>query len=93
MRIAALNNLALIYGTGKDLNKAFALTEEALNLCILLGDRHREAALHSNLADILHKTDRHEEAIEHLKKSVVIFAEIGDNAEDLNPEVWKLVDW
>lgn len=93
MRVAALNNLALVFGTGKDLNRAIRLTEEALNLCNLLGDRHREAALHSNLADLLHKANQPDAAIGHLKKSVVLFAEIGDNAEDLNPEVWKLVDW
>lgn len=93
MRVAALNNLALVYGAGKDLLKAIHLTEKALELCILQGDRHREAALHSNLADLLHETNQPEAAIEHLKKSVVIFAEIGENAEDLKPEVWKLVDW
>jgi tetratricopeptide (TPR) repeat protein len=93
MQIAALNNLALVYGNGKDLIKAIQLTEQALHLCGIQGDRHREAALHSNLADLLHKTNKPEEAIQHLKKSVVIFAEIGDNAGDLYPEVWKLVDW
>jgi tetratricopeptide (TPR) repeat protein len=93
MRVAALNNLALVHNASNDLEQAIQLTEKALELCILQGDRHREAALHSNLADLLHKTGKNEAAIEHLKKSVVIFAEIGENGEDLKPEVWKLVDW
>jgi tetratricopeptide (TPR) repeat protein len=93
MKIAALNNLALVYGASGDFSKAISLTEEALVLCIIQGDRHREAALHSNIADLLHKSNKPEAAIEHLKKSVVIFTEIGGQAKDLNPAVWMLVDW
>jgi hypothetical protein len=31
--------------------------------------------------------------MEHLKRAVTIFAEIGGQPEELRPEVWKLVEW
>jgi hypothetical protein len=60
-------------------------------LCTEFGDRHREAALRNNLADLLHATGRSEEAMDELKRAVVILAEIG--AERPRPEVWKLARW
>src|SRR4051812_35181331 len=61
-------------------------------LCAAQGDRHREAALHNNLADLLHETDRPEEAMEQLKRAVAIFADVGAEGEP-QPEVWKLARW
>jgi hypothetical protein len=29
----------------------------------------------------------------HLKQAVVIFAEIGGQAGDARPEIWKLTEW
>ncbi len=58
----------------------------------MLGDRHREAALHNNLADLLHALGRGEEAMEHLKLAVGIFADVGER-DQLQPEIWKLVRW
>ena len=66
--------------------------EAALALCVALGDRHREAALHNNLADLLHAAGRREESMTHLKRAVEIFAEVGEEGE-LQPEIWKLVEW
>lgn len=43
------------------------LTGAALGLCASQGDRHREAALHNNLADLLHAQGRDEEAMTHLE--------------------------
>ena len=68
------------------------LTEEALQTCARLGDRHREAALHNNLADLLHALGRGDDAMRHLKRAVEIFAEVGESGE-LQPEIWKLVRW
>jgi hypothetical protein len=68
-------------------------TEQALALCASQGDRHREAALHNNLADLLHAARRSEEAMSHLKQAVALFAEIGTQAGDMQPEVWKLTEW
>ncbi|MBA2712483.1 MAG: tetratricopeptide repeat protein, partial [Rubrobacteraceae bacterium] len=72
--------------------EALRLTETALRLCVASGDRHREAALHNNLADLLHATGREQESMEHLKRAVELFAEIGER-DELQPEVWKLVEW
>ena len=73
---------------------AIRLTKSALTLCRVHGDRHREAALLNNLADLLHANGQTEEAMAHLKQAVAIFAEIGES-ESLHrqPEVWKLVEW
>ena len=64
----------------------------ALDLRAAQGDRHREAALHNNLADLMHAAGQHEDAMRHLKLAVAIFAEVGLEGEP-RPEVWKLVRW
>jgi tetratricopeptide (TPR) repeat protein len=91
--VAALNNLSLVYAECNALDQALALTTQALAECAALGDRHREAALHNNLADLLHETGHHEEAMAHLKRAVTIFAEIGVESGALQPEIWKLAEW
>jgi DNA-binding SARP family transcriptional activator/type II secretory pathway predicted ATPase ExeA len=93
IRIAALNNLALDYAAGGELEQAEALTREALALCVTQGDRHREAALRNNLADILHRAGQGEGAMEELKQAVSAFAAIGSEGEALFPGVWSLVEW
>jgi tetratricopeptide (TPR) repeat protein len=92
-RVAALNNLALVHGSAGETDRALELAEDALVLCERQGDRHREAALHNNLADLLHSADRAEEAMSHLKQAVTIFSEIGQEAGEVQPEIWKLVEW
>jgi tetratricopeptide (TPR) repeat protein len=91
-RIAALNNLALANANAGELEQALKSAEAALALCVAQGDRHREAALHNNLADLLHAAGRQEESMTHLKRAVEIFAEIGEEGQ-LQPEIWKLVEW
>lgn len=93
MQAAALNNLAQAYRTSGGVERALALTEAALALCIAQGDRHHEAALHSNLADLLHAAGRGEEAMAHLKQAVSIYSEIGVEAGDVQPAIWKLSEW
>jgi predicted ATPase len=98
-RIAALNNLALVYADLDQFDLAIRLTQEALDLCVRLGDRHRQAALHNNLADLFHSTGQVDAGIDHLKQAVVIFTEIGgvgnlgSNEAHPNPEIWMLTDW
>ncbi len=92
LRVAALNNLALALGRDGHADRAIPLAEEALALCVRLGDRHREAALHNNLADLLKAAGRQSESMRHLKRAVTLFAEIGA-PQELEPEVWKLVEW
>lgn len=53
----------------------------------------REAALHNNLADLLHTAGRSEAAMAHLRQAVALFAEIGTQAGDMQPEIWKLTEW
>jgi hypothetical protein len=64
-----------------------------LSLSTALGDRHREAALRNNLADLLHAGGASEEAMDELKRAVAIFAEIGADAGEAQAEIWKLVEW
>jgi hypothetical protein len=53
----------------------------------------KQAALENNLADLLHAQGREAESMEHLKRAVALFAEIGGRPGELEPEVWKLVEW
>jgi DNA-binding SARP family transcriptional activator len=92
VKVAALNNLALAREHGGETEEAIKLAETALQLCVASGDRHREAALHNNLADLLHAAGREQESMTHLKQAVELFAEIGERGE-LQPEIWKLVEW
>ncbi len=93
IRVAALNNLALAFGEHGETERAIKLAQAALDLCRSIGDRHREAALHNNLADLYHLTGQSDTAMEHLKQAVSLFAEIGADAGDWQPEIWKLVEW
>ena len=92
-QIAALNNLALVSADRGDLDEARDHLLKAQGLCVKLGDRHREAALFNNLADLSQRADDPEEAMEYLKKAVSLFAEVGLEAGELQPEIWKLVEW
>ena len=92
-RIAVLNTLALVCADAGERSRAIALTQEALHLCEHQGDRHRQAALENNLADLLQATGRPTEAMDHLRRAVTLFAEIGGRPGELEPEIWKLVEW
>ncbi len=92
-RAAALNNLALVERDAGELESARRLTESALGLCAAYGDRHREAALENNLADLHHAAGRTDEAMDHLKRAVAIFTEVGADEATRLPEIWKLVSW
>ncbi len=91
-RIAALNNLALLERAVGNFEDALALTDDALRACRLMGDRHREAALRNNRADLLHALGRNQEAADELTRSVVAFTDVGDDA-GIDPGIWRLVDW
>jgi tetratricopeptide (TPR) repeat protein len=93
MRAAALNNLALVAGDEREYQVALGLAEQALQLCITLGDRHQEAAVRSNLADLLRAVGDEPAALEQLKLAVGIFAQVGADTGEWQPEIWKLVEW
>jgi DNA-binding SARP family transcriptional activator len=91
--IAALNNLAHVERRDGHLSDAIELTGRALEACRRSGDRHREAALENNLADLFHENGEPDTAMEHLKRATAIFAEVGADPHGPLPEVWKLVEW
>ncbi len=93
LRVAALNNLAHLWQKSGNLDDAIACAQAALDLCVTLGDRHHEAALHNHLADLLHAADRSAEATAHVRQAVLIYAEIGVEAGAVQPEIWKLSEW
>ncbi len=92
-RVAALNNLALTYGANDKLQRAIELAKEAQELCETWGDRHRLAAIHNNLADLHHTVGDTDEAMKHLTQAASIFADVGSDADEMQPEIWKLVEW
>jgi predicted ATPase len=91
--IAARNALALVEAAAGNRAAAIALLEAALEECRRTGERHLEAAVENSLADQLHAVGRTDEAMAHLKQAVAIFAEVGGNPGELEPEIWKLVAW
>ena len=50
------------------------------------------AALHTNLADLLHASGRQDEALSHLKEAARRFAAL-DAGGPPRPEIWMLVEW
>ncbi len=90
--VAALNNLArLLADTGRG-EEALAVAAEALELGSELGDQHRVAALHTNMADLLHASGQGEAAMTHLKEAARRFASV-DVGDAPRPEIWTLVEW
>jgi DNA-binding SARP family transcriptional activator/DNA polymerase III delta prime subunit len=89
---AAYNNLALATRGKGDLEGALRFGEKALEASRRHRDRHREAAIHNNLADTLHAAGREQEAMAHLKRAAGLFAAVGASATP-EPEIWKLVEW
>jgi DNA-binding SARP family transcriptional activator/tetratricopeptide (TPR) repeat protein len=91
--IAARNAAALVEAAAGDHERAIQLLEEALAECRRTGETHLEAAVENNLADQLHAVGRNEESMDHLKRAVALFAEVGSGPGDPEPEIWKLVSW
>ena len=93
VRVAALNNMARLLESEGQHDAALARLEEAIVLCTREGDRHREAALYNHRADLLHRAGDEEGSMASLKQAVAIYAEIGMEAGDWQPEIWKLTEW
>jgi tetratricopeptide (TPR) repeat protein len=90
--VAALNNLArLLAETGRG-PEALTAAAEALELGRELGDQHRMAALHTNMADLLHADGQRDAAMTHLKEAARRFAAVDVGAAP-RPEIWTLVEW
>ena len=90
--VAALNNLARLLAETGRVREALALAAEALELGSELGDQHRVAALHTNMADLLYADGQGDAAMTHLKEAARRFASV-DVGDAPRPEIWTLVEW
>jgi len=90
--VAALNNLARLLAETGRVREALTVAAEALELGSELGDQHRVAALHTNMADLLHADGQGEAAMAHLKEAARRFAAV-DVGDAPRPEIWTLVEW
>ena len=87
------SDLALAIAAGGSTDEAVATAQTAIETCCRIGDRHLEAAAENHLADILHEAGREAEAMEHLKRAVALFAEIGEAESEREPGIWALAAW
>ena len=67
--------------------------ENALATCRLVGDRHLEAAVENHIADLLHAGGREDAALQHNRRAVEAFAEVGGHPADPDPGIWMLAAW
>ena len=91
--VAAWNALALVEASAGDTATAIGLLEAAIEVCRRTGEIHLEAAVENNLADLLHAAGREPESMEHLKRAVALFADVGGRPGELEPAIWKLATW
>jgi Flp pilus assembly protein TadD len=91
-RVSDATEVAQAHAWAGALDLALPLAESALQRAAQLGDRHRQAALHNDLADLLQALGRHDDARTHVTRAVELFVNVGRS--DLpEPEVWKLAEW
>ena len=91
LRMAALNNKAILLSEDRNSSTAVELVEEAIGIADRTGHRHREAALWNHLADLHHRAGRDPEARDALNRAVSLFADI--DSGEFEPEVWLLSRW
>jgi tetratricopeptide (TPR) repeat protein len=91
--IAATNALALVASDEGDLATAIDLVVQALVEARRTGERHLEAALENNLADMCESAGRRAEAMEHLKSAAAAFADIAAVTDEPEPGIWMLESW
>ncbi len=91
LRMAALNNKALLLSDNGDTGRSIGLVEEAIAIAERTGHRHREAALWNHMADLHHRAGRESDARQSLTTAVSLFADI--DSGDLEPELWLLSRW
>jgi tetratricopeptide (TPR) repeat protein len=91
--IAAMIALAITLASEGAVDEALALGVSAADACRRIGDRHLEAAVENHLADLLHEAGREALAMDHLKRAVALFAEVGDGAAEREPGIWTLAAW
>jgi tetratricopeptide (TPR) repeat protein len=91
--IAATTALAIALADAGELDPALEAGTHAIEECRRIGDRHLEAAVENHMADLLHEGGREPDAMQHLKRAVALFAEIGDAGPERDPGIWALAAW
>jgi DNA-binding SARP family transcriptional activator/Tfp pilus assembly protein PilF len=91
LRMAALNNKAVLVSDSGDHDEAIENVREAVAIAERTGHRHREAALWNHMADLHHRAGRERESQDALTRAVSLFADV--DAGDLEPELWLLSRW
>ena len=91
--IAAMTALAMTLAAVGSVDEAVAMAAGAIEACRRIGDRHLEAAVENHIADLLHAGGREDAALEHLRRAVEAFAEVGGDPADPDPGIWMLVAW
>jgi DNA-binding SARP family transcriptional activator/tetratricopeptide (TPR) repeat protein len=91
--IAAETALALAMAADGAVDEAIRTATAAIERCRLIGDRHLEAAVENHLADLLHAAGRAEASMDHLKRAVALFAEVGERTSEPEPGIWALAAW
>jgi DNA-binding SARP family transcriptional activator/tetratricopeptide (TPR) repeat protein len=91
--IAAETGLALVLAASGAVDDAIAIAGSAIAACQRIGDRHLEAAVENHLADMLHDAGRPAASMDHLKRAVALFAEVGEGVPERDPGIWALAAW
>ncbi len=91
--IAASTALAIVLAADGKVDDAVEAASAAIEDCRRIGDRHLEAAVENHVADLLHQAGQEADAMDHLKRAVALFAEIGDAAPEPDPGIWALAAW
>ena len=89
--VAALNNLSRAQLASADLDGAGETAALALEVAERQGDRHRCAALHSQIADVLHAAGDEAGNLEHLRASAAGFSDV--QGDEIRAEIWTLTEW
>ena len=92
-RIAAMTALALVLAAANDLGAALTVADDAIADCRRIGDRHLEAAVENHVADLLHEAGRADDSMDHLKRAVALFADVGELGVEREPGIWALAAW
>src|SRR3954470_18293259 len=91
--IAAATALALVLARQGAIDRALVFGADAVAACQRIGDRHLEAAVENHLADLLHDAGRDDLAMDHLKRAVALFADVGIGTPEPDPGIWTLAAW
>jgi tetratricopeptide (TPR) repeat protein len=91
LRMAALNALGHAFADAGEEGAAVTAIDEALAIANDIGDRHREAALYSHLADLRYRSGKQKEAEALQTEAVKLF--VGVEPGSWEPEVWLLSRW